>query len=125
MIPIFTEAGYAEVWKAQSSEVAQFYVPNILNSIKELRHQNDIHRIENSSHFSWYRQLNYQLTNKEYLCMNLPISYIRLFARLRINKSIFIKGGKITPSCAACSFCNLDDIEDWYHILFTCPVYSF
>lgn len=126
---ILYSVGYGDVWEAQTvGSVDGFmyaFKHRLIDSDKQEWHLN----INTSSMFRTYCSVKDALEYEPYLDMNLAIDCQNLLTRLRggllairINTARWYENTLV--EFRKCQFCNLGQIEDEFHFLFVCPVWS-
>ena len=121
--------GFSYVWENPSSVNLKAIQAKIRLRIIDVFKQNWYNCLTNSSSLSLYKEFKVTFAFEKYLD-NLPFSTRIAMSKLRLSshKLRIETGGykqqRTDRSFRKCQLCNSQDLEDEYHSLLICPLYS-
>ena len=106
----------------------KYVISLVEQRLNDIYKQTVLTEIARSSKGFLYQHLIDNFTLQFYLCKPIPSSYKRCISRFRlVSHNLRIEQGRYfneTRVNRKCTMCNLNDIEDEYHFILICPLYS-
>ena len=119
--------GYSFVWSIQSPNLALALLPNIKNRMIDVAMQEDLSRIDYSSHYPNYAKLNACGKSSFLLNFSIPLHLLRTISQIRIHGFPITVDRNFTflSYSSICKFCPSSRCsESLFHILIICPHFS-
>ena len=123
--------GFGEVWYNQGVGDAGSFIYLFKQRINDIFSQNWRSSLEDSTRARTYKLLRTDFVTREYLETVNCASHLTAFARLVTSSHrLRVENGRWDKPVATeykdrkCQLCNSGDIEDEYHFVLKCPVYS-
>ena len=129
---ITTEINEENLWS--SDLITPKDISRITHKCTNLETEADIHLLNTSSRFSHYKALKTHIKTETYLTANISMTIKIFIMHFRFGISHFIHKNKTVHlhqleyqyklvNNPRCSTCNKNEIEDAFHLLFSCPHY--
>ena len=121
--------GFSYVWENPTSVNLKAFQAEIRLRIIDVFKQTWYNSLTNSSSLSLYKEFKVKFEFEKYLD-NLPFSTRIAMSKLRLSShKLRIETGRYKQqrtdrSLRKCQFCNSQDLEDEYHFLLICPLYT-
>ena len=122
--------GFAEVWLYPRSVDFKLFLPKFKQRLIDNFIVNARDGLNKSSSMCMYRELKSDFDRSPYLTMLQNKKLRNALSKLRLSSHrLAVETGRHTNIRIArqnrkCIFCNTDDIEDEYHFVLICPLYS-
>ena len=120
--------GFADVWLYQHVENVSLFMLLIEERLRDQYLQERCGDFDKSSKCTIYKNLVDNLTIPFYLRKSIPSKYIHFVTKIRMSSlQINIEQGRYTNiprNERMCSSCELNLVEDEFHFVLICPLYS-
>ena len=120
--------GFAEVWQYPESVKINSFIAVLKTRLIDTFLTEARVGIRNSSSLSLFKELDCKNEIAPYLTLLSNEKYRNALAKIRLSShSLKIEAGRHNDTSRAnrkCPFCDLNDIEDEYHFIIICPLYS-
>lgn len=123
---LIDNSGFSFIWLSQDSDMAEKFLPKIIESYINQYTQLDLVSLRNSTHYPQYKNIKHDPFVEDYMTSTFDITVKKILFQLRLSQdSLFFEGKlfKIHPN-QICHFCNTNKLESWEHVFFDCKVYD-
>ena len=120
--------GFGYVWNDQYVDLEDVFIVQLTKRLEDMYLQECFAKMSLSNKCLFYRMFKCNLDPEMYLsCVNVKKFRIAL-SRFRCSShDLFIESGRyknVSREKRICKLCNLRQVEDEYHFLLICPIYS-
>ena len=122
--------GFGEVWFNQGVGNVNYFMSEFKQRIIHMENSEWKDHVNIYGTLRTYRNLKESVSFEPYLDFNIPYKYIKLFTKLRGGLLPFESNSRRWSEAATnyedrkCKLCNLNLVENEYHVIFVCPVWS-
>ena len=128
---ILQETGFGDVWANQFVSYPNAFKYEFKQRCKDMDSQEWQHKVSTFGSLRTYRLIKTSLEYEKYLDFPLSQNYLNLFTRIRgglteirMNTGRWGWEGNLPAERRFCTFCNLEQVEDEFHVIFVCPAWS-
>ena len=119
--------GFGEVWFNQGVGNVKLFMSEFCQRIKDMENQEWRDHVSCFNTLRTYRNLKPSPSLEKYLDSDMPNKYIKLFTKLRGSllplECNIGRWNNVPYNERICKFCNLNQVENEYHVIFICPVW--
>ena len=120
--------GFAEVWKYPESVDVNLFIRVLKIRLLDTFISEAREGVRKRSSLLLFKELNTNYETAPYLKLLCNAKYRKALAKIRLSShTLAIETGRhndIRRDIRKCKFCNLNDIEDEFHFILICPLYS-
>ena len=120
--------GFGYVWLSQGVGDTYSFIRIFKERLKDNLLQEWYSDVNESSKTYYYKSFKCILEMETYLSLDIPTKFIKQFSKFRCSAhNLLVERGRhigIPYQQRICPFCSLNEIEDEYHFVFICPLYS-
>ena len=125
---LLCSTGFAEVWLFPKSVIKERFIPILKDRLKDVYIGQWYSAVEISTSLSLYREIKPTFDRARYLQIMDNFKLRNAISRIRLSShKLAIETGrhhKIEREQRICDICKSTDIEDEYHFIIICPIYS-
>ena len=120
--------GFGYVWIAQGVGDIDNFIQIFKKRVKDNLLQEWYSDVNETSKAYHYKNFKCIFESEKYLSLDIPAKYIHTFSKFRCSShKLFVETGRhrdISYQQRICSLCTLHEIEDEFHFMCICPLYS-
>lgn len=124
---ILQSSGLHEIWIFPNSVRIETFIPKLRTRLRDIYISNWRSGLADSTSLDVYREIKLNFEKSAYISQLDNPKYRNILAKLHLSShKLNIEIGRhnnVPRQDRKCTLCNLNDIEDEFHVVLKCPIY--